>query len=54
MGVFPMVGAEPSILDDTGIAHVVAQGHHILSRRTVPGLRVELEETPAPYRENSR
>ena len=42
----PMVGAEPSILDDTGIAHVVAQGHHILSRRTVPGLRVELEETP--------
>lgn len=46
MRVLPMVGAEPSILDDTGIAHVVAQGHHILSRRTVPGLRVELEETP--------
>ncbi|MDH5193532.1 MAG: SufD family Fe-S cluster assembly protein [Nitrospira sp.] len=42
----PMVGAEPSILDDTSIAHVVAHGHHILSRRTVPGLRVELEETP--------
>ena len=32
----PMVGAEPSILDDTNIAHVVAHGHHILSRRTVP------------------
>lgn len=46
MRVLPMVGAEPSILDQTGIAHVVAQGHHILSRRTVPGLRVELEETP--------
>lgn len=42
----PMVGAEPSILDDTNIAHVVAHGHHILSRRTVPGLRVEMEETP--------
>jgi uncharacterized protein len=42
----PMVGAEPAILDDTRIAHVVAQGHHILSHRTVPGLRVELEETP--------
>jgi Fe-S cluster assembly scaffold protein SufB len=42
----PMVGAEPAILDDTGIAHVVAQGHHILSRRTVPGIRVEMEETP--------
>ena len=44
--VLPLVEAEPSILNDTGIAHVVAQGHHILSRRTVPGLRVELEETP--------
>ncbi len=42
----PMVGAEPSILDDTRIAHVVAHGHRILSRRTVPGLRVEMEETP--------
>ncbi len=42
----PIVGAEPSILDDTRIAHVVAHGHHILSRRTVPGLRVETEETP--------
>ena len=41
-----MVGAEPAILDDTRIAHVVAHGHHILSRRTVPGVRVELEETP--------
>ncbi|THJ16569.1 MAG: FeS assembly protein SufBD [Nitrospira sp. CG24B] len=42
----PMVGTEPSILDDTSIAHVVAHGHRILSRRTVPGLRVEMEETP--------
>jgi uncharacterized protein len=42
----PMVGAEPAILDDARIAHVVAQGHHILSHRTVPGLRLELEETP--------
>lgn len=41
----PMVGAEPSILDDTNIAHVVAHGHQILSHRTVPGLRVEMEET---------
>lgn len=46
MPVLPMVGAEPSILDDTGVAHVVAHGHHILSHRTVPGLRGELEETP--------
>lgn len=26
--------------------HVVAHGHRILSHRTVPGLRVDLEETP--------
>ena len=44
--VLPMVGAEPAILDDTRIGHVVAHGHHVLSHRTVPGLRVELEETP--------
>ncbi len=42
----PMVGAEPEILDDSRIAHVVAHGHRILSRRLVPGLRAELEETP--------
>lgn len=42
----PMVGAEPAILDDTSIAHVVAHGHRILSHRTVPGLRVDLKETP--------
>ncbi len=41
----PMVGAEPAILDDTHIAHVVAHGHRILSQRTVAGLRVEMEET---------
>ena len=46
MRVLPRVGAEPSILDDTGIAHVVAHGHHILSHRTVPGLRVDIQETP--------
>src|SRR5574340_921142 len=45
MRVLPMVGAEPSILDNTDIAHVVAHGHHILSHRTVPGLRVDMEET---------
>jgi Fe-S cluster assembly scaffold protein SufB len=42
----PMVGAEPAILDDARIAHVVAHGHRILSHRTIPGLRVDLEETP--------
>ncbi len=42
----PMVGAEPGILDDRGIAHVVAHGHRIVSRRSLPGLRVELEEAP--------
>jgi len=42
----PMVGAEPAILDDLRVAHIIAQGHHILSHRTVPGLRVDLEETP--------
>jgi Fe-S cluster assembly scaffold protein SufB len=41
-----MVGAEPAILDDERIAHVVGQGHRILSRRSVPGLRLDLEETP--------
>jgi uncharacterized protein len=44
--VLPMVGAEPAILDDERIAHVVGQGHRILSRRSVPGLRLDLEETP--------
>lgn len=42
----PMVGAEPSILDDTRIAHVVGHGHRILSHRTVPGVHVDLEERP--------
>ncbi len=42
----PMVGAEPTILTDEKIAHVVGQGHHILSRRSVPGLHLDLEETP--------
>jgi uncharacterized protein len=44
--VLPMVGAEPAILDDERIAHVVGQGHHILSRRSVPGLDLHIEETP--------
>ncbi len=43
--VLPMVGAEPTILADKEIAHVVGHGHHILSRRSVPGLRLDLEET---------
>jgi uncharacterized protein len=43
--VLPMVGAEPTILDDERIAHVVGQGHHILSRRSVPGLQLDVEET---------
>ena len=42
----PQVGAEPEILDDSRIAHVVASGHRILSRRGIPGVRVELAETP--------
>lgn len=41
----PMVGAESTILDDERMAHVVGQGHHILSRRAVPGLQLDLEET---------
>lgn len=41
-----MVGAEPEVLGDTRTAHVVAHGHRILSHRTVPGLRADLEETP--------
>jgi hypothetical protein len=44
--VLPMVGAEPSILDDEKVAHVVGQGHRILSRRSLPGLDLDLEETP--------
>jgi Fe-S cluster assembly scaffold protein SufB len=43
--LLPMVGAEPTILDDERIAHVVGQGHHILSRRSVPGLQLDVEET---------
>ncbi len=41
----PMVGAEPEILSDRRVAHIVAHGHRILSRRTISGLRAELEET---------
>jgi Fe-S cluster assembly scaffold protein SufB len=44
--VLPMVGAEPTILNDEKIAHVVGHGHRILSRRSVPGLDLNLEETP--------
>lgn len=43
--VLPMVGAEPAILDDERIAHLVGQGHRIVSRRSVPGLDVDVEET---------
>lgn len=43
---FPMVGAEPSVLDDPRVAHVVGHGHHILSHRTVPGLHIDWEERP--------
>src|SRR5215831_17162328 len=42
----PMVGAERTILDDERIAHIVGHGHRILSRRSVPGLNLEVEETP--------
>ena len=41
----PMVGAGPEILDDPRTAHVVAEGHRILSRRGIPGVRVQLDET---------
>ena len=41
----PQVGAKPEILDDSRIAHVVASGHRVLSRRAIPGVRVELAET---------
>ncbi len=40
----PLVGEEPAVLEDGRIAHVVAHGHRILSRRGIPGLRVDLEE----------
>lgn len=46
----PMVGAEPDILDDPRIPHVVGHGHRILSRRAVPGLRLDLEERPDAIR----
>jgi Fe-S cluster assembly scaffold protein SufB len=42
----PMVGAEPSVLDDPHIAHVVGHSHQILSHRTVPGLHFDFEERP--------
>jgi Fe-S cluster assembly scaffold protein SufB len=42
----PMVGAEPAVLDDPQVAHIVGHGHRILSHRTVPGLRADLEERP--------
>lgn len=44
--VLPMVGGEPTILNDEKMAHVVGHGHRILSRRSVPGLDLDLEETP--------
>ncbi len=43
---WPMVGAEPSILGNHETAHLVAHGHQILSHRAVPGLHIELDETP--------
>ncbi|MCP9469815.1 MAG: SufD family Fe-S cluster assembly protein [Nitrospira sp.] len=44
--LLPMVGAEPEILNDERIAHVVGHGHRIVSRRSVPGLDLNLDETP--------
>lgn len=43
--LLPMVGAEPEILNDERIAHVVGHGHRIVSRRSVPGLDLDLDET---------
>jgi hypothetical protein len=40
----PMVGAEPGVLDDPHIAHLVGHGNHILSQRTIPGLHLDVEE----------
>lgn len=44
--LLPMVGAELEILNDERIAHVVGRGHRIVSRRSVPGLDLNLDETP--------
>ena len=41
----PFVGADTSVLDDARIAHVAADGNHILSHRDIPGVRLEAEET---------
>ncbi|MCS6896522.1 MAG: SufD family Fe-S cluster assembly protein [Nitrospira sp.] len=43
--LLPMVGAEPEVLADERVAHLVGQGHRIVSRRSVPGLDLAVEET---------
>ena len=41
---WPLVGAEPAVLDDAQVAHVVVHGHRVLSQRSVPGLHLDLQE----------
>jgi len=45
-GGLALVGAEPEVLGDRRVAHVVANGHHLLSSRAIPGLTLEARETP--------
>ncbi len=39
-------GVDRAVLADTGTAHVMASGHRLLSQRQVPGLELNVKETP--------
>ena len=45
MKVFGEAGGDKSILANGNIAHLVASGHKILSKRAVRGIEVEALET---------
>lgn len=44
LSVLPLAGGDAAVLEDAGIAHVVASGHRVLSRREIPGVTIEAEE----------
>jgi Fe-S cluster assembly scaffold protein SufB len=44
LSVLPLAGGDAAVLEDAGIAHMVASGHRVLSRREIPGVTIEAEE----------
>lgn len=42
---FQSLGGDPHVFQDRHIAHMAASGHHLISQREVPGVRITAKET---------